>query len=75
MDADMTANTADERALDERELLEQSIEQHASELREAVDDLTAAVKQELTLGGRIAAHPARWLLGAFLVGMWLGRSE
>ena len=41
MDADTMANTADERALDERRLLEQSIEQHESELREAVDDLTA----------------------------------
>ena len=41
------------------------------ELREAVEELTAAVKSEVTLGGRITERPALWLLGGFGVGLLL----
>jgi hypothetical protein len=60
-------------AEDEREALKQSIERDEAELREAVDELTHAVRRELTIGRHIAEHPMPWLLGAFVFGIWLGR--
>lgn len=60
---------------DERDLLRQSIERQEAELRDAVDDLTHAVKRELTLTARVAENPRPWLVGAFLLGVWLGRSN
>jgi hypothetical protein len=58
-----------------REMLRQSIEQDKAELRDAVDDLKAAVKTRLTLRDNIAENPAMWLLGAFAVGVWLSRGD
>lgn len=58
---------------EQREALRQSIEEKEAELRVAVDDLTHAVKRELTVGKRVAEHPLPWLAGAFLLGVWLGR--
>jgi hypothetical protein len=60
---------------DEREALRESIERNEADLREAVDELTHVVKRELTLGTRVADDPAPWLVGAFLLGIWLGRSR
>ena len=57
--------------IDEKEALRQSIGQNEAELREAVEELTAAVKSEVTLGGQIAERPAPWLLGGFVVGLLL----
>jgi hypothetical protein len=59
---------------EQRELLRQSIERNEAELREAVDELTTAVKNELTLRKQITEHPVPWLLGGFALGLWLGRS-
>jgi hypothetical protein len=59
---------------EERAALQESIERNETELRNAVDDLTHAVKRELTIGNRVAENPFAWVLGAFLVGMWLGRT-
>jgi hypothetical protein len=59
---------------EERAALQQSIERNETELRNAVDDLTHAVKRELTIGSRVAENPFAWVLGAFLVGMWFGRT-
>jgi hypothetical protein len=58
--------------LDEKEALRQSIERNEAELREAVEELTAAVKSEVTLGGQILEHPVPWLLGGFTVGLLIG---
>jgi hypothetical protein len=60
---------------DAREVLRQSIENDKAELRDAVDDLKAAVKTRLTLRDNIAESPAMWLLGAFAVGVWLSRRD
>ena len=60
---------------DARELLRQSIENDKAELRDAVDDLKAAVKTRLTLRDNIAENPAMWLFGAFVVGVWLSRRD
>jgi hypothetical protein len=60
---------------DAREMLRQSIENDKAELRDAVDDLKAAVKTRLTLRDNIAENPALWLLGALAVGVWLSRRD
>ena len=57
--------------LDEKETLRQSIGRNETELREAVEELTAAVKSEVTLGGQIIERPGPWLLGGFVVGLLL----
>jgi ferritin-like metal-binding protein YciE len=59
--------------LDEKEALRHSIEQHEVELREAVDELTAVVKNDMTLGSYIVERPWTWLLGGFAVGLLLSR--
>ena len=59
---------------EQRELLRQSIERNEAELREAVDELTTAVKNEFTLRKQITEHPVPWLLGGVALGLWLGRS-
>ena len=53
--------------------LRQSIKHNEAELRDAVDEMTTAVKSELTLRGHIAEHPVPWLLGAIVLGLWLSR--
>ncbi len=58
---------------DPKEALRQSIERSEAELREAVDELTAAVKNDVTLGAYIAERPWTWLLGGFAVGIVLSR--
>jgi hypothetical protein len=59
--------------VDEKEALRQSIEHHEAELREAVEELTAVVKSEVTLGAYIIERPWTWLLGGFAVGLLLSR--
>jgi hypothetical protein len=59
--------------LDEKEALRQSIEHHEAELREAVEELTAVVKSDVTLGAYIVERPWTWLLGGFAVGLLLSR--
>jgi len=56
---------------DEKEALRQSIERSEAELREAVEELTAAVKSEVTLSGHIMDKPGAWLIGGFAVGVLL----
>lgn len=58
-------------ALDEREVLRQSIEEDKAELLDAVGELKAAVQSQFQLRDRIAEHPVPWLVGGFLVGLWL----
>jgi hypothetical protein len=69
IEAEAVASTPPVR--DEKEVLRQSIERREAELREAVEELTAAVKNEVTLGAQIVDHPAAWLAGGFVVGMLL----
>ena len=56
---------------DEKEALRQSIERSEAELREAVEELTAAVKSEVTLSGHITDKPLTWIAGGFAVGVLL----
>jgi len=56
---------------DPKEALRQSIERSEAELRDAVDELTAAVKNDVALGAYIAERPWAWLLGGFAVGLVL----
>jgi hypothetical protein len=58
-------------ALDEREALRQAIEDDKAELLDAVDELKAAVTQRFQLRERIAERPVPWLVGGFLLGLWL----
>lgn len=57
--------------LGEREALRQSIEEDKAELLDAVGELKAAVQSQFQLRERIAEHPIPWLVGGFLVGVWL----
>jgi hypothetical protein len=59
--------------LDEKEALRQSIERNEAELRDAFEELTAAVKSEVTLGGQIMERPIAWLVGGFAIGLLIGR--
>jgi len=64
--------------VDERQALRQSIEDDKAELLDAVDELKAAVQHQFQLRERISAHPVPWLVGGFLLGLWLssrGRSS
>ncbi len=58
--------------LDEREALRLSIEEDKAELLDAVDELKAAVQSHFQLRERIVEHPIPWLVGGFLLGLWLG---
>lgn len=69
MEAEVAATTPLPR--DEKDALRESIERSETELREAVEDLTAAVKHEVTLGARIIDHPAAWIAGGFAIGLLL----
>jgi hypothetical protein len=42
-------------------------------LRDAVDDLKAAVRTRLTIRDNIDNNPTMWLVGAFVLGVWLSR--
>jgi len=57
--------------LDEREALRLSIEEDTAELLDAVVELKEAVQSRFQLRERIAENPAPWLVGGFLLGLWL----
>jgi hypothetical protein len=58
---------------EEREVLRQSLEQHKEELRLAVQDLRIAARSWGSPSESIRLRPGTWLVGAFAVGLWLGR--
>jgi hypothetical protein len=55
------------------ELLE-SVARHERELDRAVADFKEAVRRPVLvrLRGQIAEHPLPWIVGALLIGCWLG---
>jgi hypothetical protein len=57
---------------EQREELLQSIERDQEEVRGAVQELAGAARLKLDIAERIKAFPLTWMLGAVLVGMWLG---
>ncbi len=70
---DLEAEALSESAppVDEKEALRQSIERNEAELRDAVEELTAVVKNEVSLAGQILERPSLWLAGGFAVGVLL----
>ena len=58
---------------EQREDLLQGIERDQEEVRVAVHDLTGAARSTLNLREHIRQFPLTWAIGAFLVGVWLGR--
>jgi len=56
----------------QREDLLQSIERDEEEVRVAVQQLADVAGSKLDVGERIKAFPLTWVLGALLVGVWLG---
>jgi len=56
-----------------RELVEARLDREREELAELLEDLGARARAGLDLRRRIRAHPIAWLLGATVLGVWLGR--
>lgn len=56
----------------QRETLVQAIERDQEEVRDAAQQLADVAGSKLDVGERIKAFPLTWVLGAFLVGVWLG---
>ncbi len=67
------ADDSNESVDTKKEALLDSVERSQEELRQAVDELTTVAQHRLDLGARIAANPWPWLLGGFVVGLWLAR--
>lgn len=57
---------------EQREELLQSIERDQEAVRGAVQELAGAAQFKLGVGERIKAFPLTWVIGAVLVGVWLG---
>jgi hypothetical protein len=57
---------------EQREVLRQTLEHDAEELREAFHGLTDTARVRFDLAERIKESPLVWLLGGFLFGLWLG---
>lgn len=60
---------------EQRGELVQSIEREQEELREAVHELSDVARSKLTVSEHIKAAPHTWLVGGFLLGLWLGGSR
>ena len=67
------SNGNDESLGEKKEALLESVERNQQELRAAVDELTTVAQRQFDLRERIAQHPWQWLLGGFVVGLWLSR--
>lgn len=57
---------------EQRDHLRQSIEQDEEKMRVAMHELAGAARFKLDLGERIKQSPLTWVIGACLVGAWLG---
>ena len=57
---------------EQRDHLVRSIEQDDEKMRVATHELAGAVRVKLDLGERIKQSPLTWVIGACLVGAWLG---
>lgn len=62
-----------------REAIVSSLERHEEELEQALDELKQAVQRPFAIGDRVAEHigehPLSWLVGALLIGLWLGSRD
>lgn len=57
---------------EQREELLEGIERDQEEVRAAVHELTGAARSTLNMSEHIKQFPLTWVIGAFLVGVWLG---
>ena len=57
---------------EQRDHLLQSIEQGEEKVRVARHELAGAARCKLDLGERIREFPLTWVIGACLMGAWLG---
>lgn len=57
---------------EQRDQLLQSIEQDDEKVRVAVHELAGAARCKLDVSERIKQAPLTWVIGACLVGAWLG---
>ena len=57
---------------EQREHLTQSIERCQKEVNVAMHELTGAAGSKLDVSAHIKQFPLTWVIGAFLVGIWLG---
>ena len=57
---------------EQRDGLLQEIQRDQEELRRAVQELTGTARLQFALSERIKSAPLSWLLGGFLLGVWLG---
>jgi len=57
---------------EERQVLRQSLEEHKSELREAVNELRLAASAYADVRDPIRERPLRWLAMGIAVGLFLG---
>lgn len=57
---------------EQREDLRQSIARDEEEVRLAVRELTGAARSTFDVSEHIKKFPLAWVMGAFLVGAWLG---
>jgi hypothetical protein len=59
-------------ATEDREVIRQSLHEHQRELREAVEELKLAAISYADPRDTIRERPAKWLLAAFALGLFLG---
>ena len=57
---------------EQRDHLLQSIERDEEKVRIAMHELAGAARFKLDVGERIKQFPLTWVIGACLVGVWLG---
>lgn len=50
-----------------------SIGRDEENVRTAVQELTGVARSKLDVGGHIKKFPMTWAIGAFVVGIWLGK--
>lgn len=58
--------------METRQELLASAARHEQELERALVDLRRVVRRPFKIGERIGQHPLPWLIGAALIGLWLG---
>jgi hypothetical protein len=58
---------------EERVVLEQRAAEHRDEIRTALHDLERAARASVDIRDAIRERPMPWLVGAALLGLWLGR--
>ncbi|MCW5890826.1 MAG: hypothetical protein KIT14_09760 [bacterium] len=58
---------------EERAVLEHRVAEHRDELRTALHDLERAARARVDVRDAVRERPVPWLVGALLLGAWLGR--